>query len=291
MDLLLTTASFPYYSLARSMALTQQVGADGLELVLTPAMLRQGPERARQLAGEQGVPIRGLVLPTPSAKFPPEEAYLAVARFVAALPDCQVLTLPPPPPGTGLAGLITLLRGYQAALGSAAQLLTVANPPARAANGAAQFDRFPQLRRLAEEWDLGYTFDTCAAAEHNWVITEPLLAMGNRLRNVQLSDYRPPQARPTELTWPDAQRYQLPGQGTLPLRAFLRTLARRGYTGLLTLAPHSGAVLAWWPPLARRRLAAALAFCRSTLDDREPPRLPSPRPEVELPAEAENESS
>lgn len=290
MYLLLTTTSFPYYSLGRSMALAQQLGADGLELALTPAMLRQGPERACQLARDQGVPIRALVLPTPSVKFPPEECYPAVARFVAALPDCQVLTLPSPPPGTGLAGLITLLRGYQVALGSAARLLTVANPPARAANGASQFDRFPQLRRVAEEWDLGYTFDTCAAAERNWVITEPLLAMGDRLRNVHLSDYRPSQAHTTELTWPDAQRYQLPGHGTLPLRAFLRTLARRGYTGLLTLTPDPGAVLAWLPPLARRRLVAALAFCRATLDDREPPRLPSPRPEVELPAEAENES-
>ena len=91
---------------------------------------------------------------------------------------------------------------------------------------------------------------------------------------------------------PSRYLHQLPGDGILPLRAFLRVLCRRGYAGLVTLDLHPRALGAWWPPAARHNLAAALAFCRLVLRDctPSPPLHLERRGEAsEAPAEAENE--
>src|SRR5207249_11833406 len=57
-----TTASLPHYPLGVSLALARQLGADSVELALTPALLRQGAEHARQLSEARGVPVRILSL-------------------------------------------------------------------------------------------------------------------------------------------------------------------------------------------------------------------------------------
>jgi sugar phosphate isomerase/epimerase len=300
MELLVATASLPYYPLSHGLTLARQLGADGVELALTPRLLHQGPDRARRLADEHAIPIRSVVLASGQAPADPE-GIAEVGRFLAALPACRLLVLPAPratgASGSGrqggLGAYVGVLQQYLNALDGGDVALTIENAgPAAPGGPSGPLDRFPQLRRLVEEWDLAYTFDTSHAAAHGWVITEPLPLMGGRLRNVHLSDYRlPPLAdRPPEP--PSRYLHQLPGDGILPLRAFLRVLCRRGYAGLVTLDLHPRALGAWWPPAARRNLAAALAYCRTVLRDctPSPPLHLERRGEAsEAPAEAENE--
>lgn len=292
-----STACLPYYPLGQQFALARTLGADGLELALTPALLLRGSERVVRLSDQHGVPVRSLAVALADIS-PPEPAETpAIARFAAALPECRVLVLPAPTPTLapgGLGAYLALLRGYLDALADRGITPTIENPaPRRAGEAAGPLDRFPQLRRLVEEWDLGFTFDTSHAAGHGWVITEPLPQMGARLRNVHLSDFRaPPRGEAVARIGLDDHGYeghQLPGQGILPLRAFLRALARREYAGLLTLDLDPRGLRAWWPPTARGRLARALDFCHATLQRRDAPPLDPLAPPLEAPAEAENE--
>lgn len=288
MRLQITTASLPYYSLERALNLARRVGVESVELALTPRLLRAGADRAFTTAERHGVRIRSLLLPPPTS-FPPERSSLTmVARFARELPHCEVFVLPPFPPATPLLARLGAIHSYREAFGSAARCFTIENAAPARDGEAGALDRFAQFRRVAEEWDLGFTYDLSAAAEQRWVITEPLGAMGKRLRNIHFSDFRALVAVHSSR----AGRGQLlPTHGTLPLRAFLRALARREYGGLLTLDAHSSALRAWWPPVAKHRLAAAIAFCRTALSEGLPPAAPPLRSaRIEERAEAENES-
>lgn len=294
LDLQITTASFPYYPLGPTLALARQVGADGVELALTPGLLRHGVERVQRLAAYHQIAVRSLDL----GRLRDGDDLAAVRRFVAGLPECRVAVLPAPRGerhGEGLAAYIARLRHALDALADADVALTVENAAPVGPDGeAGPLDRFPQLRRLVEEWDLGFTFDTSHAAARGWVITEPLPLMGRRLHNVHLGDFRLAPATGHADLLPDAgaasRGHQLPGQGHLPLRAFLRALCRREYRGLLTLDLHPAHLRAWWPLTARKRLAAALAFCRDATRDCRPRGTFTLEAHSEAPAEAEAEN-
>ena len=168
------------------------------------------------------------------------------------------------------------MEAYQAAL-PARTRLTIINAPGGNGGPAGPLDAFPQLRRIVEEWDLGFTYDTSYAASAGWVITEPLPRMGQRLHNVLLGDFR--QALPSgpqravPILPADVRAWQLhrvPGDGVLPLRAFLRLLLRRKYEGLVTLNLRPRGLAAWWPGAALEALAASVSFCRTTVRDYTP---------------------
>lgn len=276
MDLQFSTACLPYYPLTHSFATARALGVQSLELSLTPAILRQGAERVLRLSERHAVAVRSLHVGRADRASAGRDESRAVARFAAALPDCRVLVLPAPRDSgytganTGLGAYLELLRTYTDALAGQQVALTIENPAApREDERAGPLDRFTQLRRLVEEWDLGFTFDTSHAAGHGWVITEPLPQMGARLCNVHLSDFRPRVPHGATELLPGRARngctHQVPGEGILPLRAFLRALARREYSGLLTLELGGRSLHAWWPPSARARLAETVAFCRSAI--------------------------
>jgi len=79
-----------------------------------------------------------------------------------------------------------------------------------------------QLR--ARELDLGFTFDTFQAAESGVDAEALLLAMGDRIANVHLSDYAP-----------EGPRHLPPGQGTLAWDAQLGAILGTGYRGPLII--------------------------------------------------------
>jgi sugar phosphate isomerase/epimerase len=166
--------------------------------------------------------------------------------------------------------------------------VTIVNPPG-GSGAAGPLDRFPQLRRVVEEWDLGYTFDTSHAASAGWVITEPLPQMGARLRNVHLGDFRQRAAGGVLESAPylpdgvqPQQLHRAPGTGVLPLRAFLRALRRREYAGLVTIDLRESGLRNWWSPARHRQLAAAVAFCRDALNSYRPLHTDRPQPLVEV---------
>lgn len=297
MELQFTTSCLPYYHLGHCFAAARKVGADSLELALTPNLLRQGAGRVLGLIERHDVTVRSLSLGWVARTPPSRDEIAAIARFATALPDCRVLVLPVPvaAAGNGLGGYLGLLNAFRETLTDRRLTLTVENARPDAGDGGdGPLDRFPQLRRFVEEWDLGFTFDTSHAAGQGWVITEPLPQLGKRLHNVHLSDFRVEQRQSGAALLPGPARDQRPhlppGDGVLPLRAFLRALCRQEYRGLLTLDLRGDALRAWWPPTAHARLAEALAFCRATIREYSapPPRLP--RRFIEAPAEAEAEN-
>jgi sugar phosphate isomerase/epimerase len=302
MDLQFSTACLPYAPLRNSFAAARALQVGSLELALTPLLLRRGPERVACLAADHGVVVRSLDL-SPLGELVLEAAMVPrLAAFATALPGCGVVALPTPRdwsllPG-GLNGFLALIAIYTAALGDRASL-TLINAPGGTEDAPGPLDRFPQLRRVVEEWELGYTFDTSHAASAGWVITEPLPQMGARLRNIHLNDFRQSVAQSDWQAAPllpaGVRPWQLgraPGEGVLPLRAFLRALRRREYTGLITLNLREVGARAWWPPHLTGRLIAATGFCRAALDTYHPrqsgpSRRPPGRPEQS--AEKENE--
>jgi hypothetical protein len=68
----------------------------------------------------------------------------------------------------------------------------------------------------------------------------------------------------------------------LPLRAFLRALRRREYTGLVTLQLREVGLRAWWPPALHGRLSTAVAFCREAINSYRPLQTDRPQPPVEV---------
>lgn len=280
MDLQFSTACLHRLPLRASFALARDLGLGGLELALTPTIARRGPERVARLAARFGVAVRSLDL-TPCAQALGEEGAIGrVAAFAAALGGVQVVALPAPaadqPGGTG--GYLQRLRACAEAFGEGVAI-TVINAPGGGLAPPGPLDNFLQLRRIVEEWEFGYTFDTSHAGSAGWVITEPLPRMGKRLRNVHLGDFRHLPTAGQVLVAPllpqDVQPWQLhrpPGDGVLPLRAFLRALRRRDYAGLITLDLRADGLRAWWPPAPRAQVAAAVGFCQVALHDQRAPR-------------------
>lgn len=294
MDLQYSTACLAYLPISRSFALARNMGLNGLQLSLTPLLYNRGPERLCRIAERSGIAIRSLDMSYLGEAVLDPRLIAGFAAFTTALPDCHTIVLPTPRTEGSLNGYLAALQQYAQALGDHTAV-TIVNASANA-TAPGPLDRFPQLRRVIEEWEYGYTFDSSHAASSGWVITEPLPQMGNRLCNVHLNDFRP---RPSQTGFgadpllpdraPGAQLGRAPGEGILPLRAFLRALQRRGYTGLLTLDLRVVGPRAWWPPSLYGRLLAAITFCRETLATYEP--LPGQQPRIthQAPAEAENE--
>lgn len=292
MHLQFSTACLPRLPLRSGFAAARALELDGLQLALTPTLYHRGPARVAALAAHYGVAVRSLDLGHWSWVGATREAVAGVAAYARALPDCRVVALPAPRgygqvPG-GLNSYLDLLRAFADELGEHAAV-TIVNAPGGGSSAVGPLDRFPQLRRVVEEWELGYTYDTSHAASAGWVITEPLPQMGARLRNVHFGDFRQradpalhgaaPFIPGTVQSW---QLHRAPGAGVLPLRAFLRALRRRDYAGLVTIDLREVGLRAWWPPALHRRVIEAVAFCREAVSTYRPPRADQPRPPVEV---------
>ena len=275
-----STACLHRLPLRSSFALARDLGLEGLEVALTPTLLRRGPERVQRLAERYRVPVTSLDLTLCYHLLGEEGSIGRVAAFAAALPCCEVVALPAPPAGQsgGVSGYLRTLRACGEAFGDDVAL-TVVNAAGGGIAPPGPLDNFLQLRRIVEEWEFGYTFDTSHAGSAGWVITEPLPRMGARLRNVRLGDFRhlpiygqglaapllPQQVQPWQLHRPL-------GDGVLPLRAFLRALRRRDYQGFVTIDLRADGLRAWWPPALRTLVAGAIGFCQVALQDQRTPR-------------------
>lgn len=294
MDLQYSTACLAHLPVSRSFAFARTLGLTGLQLSLTPLLYNRGPERLCRIAARTGVAIRSLDLSHLGETALDSQMIAEFAAFTTALPDCHTIVLPTPRTTGGLNDYLQALQRYARTLEDHAAVTIVNAPGNTAAPGPLA--RFPQLQRIIEEWELGYTFDTSHAASNGWVITEPLPQMGKRLCNVHLNDFRQLPGQGATGAAPflpegakGAQLGRAPGEGILPLRAFLRALQRRTYTGLLTLDLREVGPRAWWPPALQGRVLAAITFCRDTLATYEPPQGQPSRTTRQTPAEAENE--
>ncbi len=124
------------------------------------------------------------------------------------------------------------------------------------------FDDLAALTRFAQERDCSVTFDTCHAGANGEDILACYEIVRPVLRNIHLSDVR----------WRSGLPYThiMPGEGDLPLDAFLAALARDGYDGLVTLEMRPQEV--GWFGRARhvQRMRQALEYVRAAAGQRVP---------------------
>ena len=122
---------------------------------------------------------------------------------------------------------IALTHELAKACGAAGITLAIENVSRCALAQVRHVVRFAtRLAEIGTQREIGFVFDPFQAAEAGANPFMMLAAMGNRIVNVHVSDYR--------ANDPSA-RHLLPGDGTLPWSALLRAVAGSGYAGPLMI--------------------------------------------------------
>jgi sugar phosphate isomerase/epimerase len=118
-------------------------------------------------------------------------------------------------------------------------------------------DDLAALVRFARAHGHGVTFDTCHAGANREDLLADYALVRPVLKNVHLSD----------IVWRGQQPHThlVPGEGTLPLRAFLRALAADGYDGPLTMEIHPWYVSQLSTTQAEAKLRQAVEFVREAI--------------------------
>jgi sugar phosphate isomerase/epimerase len=269
----LSTGSLFGYPLDRILAIAAALGLDGVEVLLTDALLAAGPDMLAARAARHGIPVLSVHFPFIGRRTEAEfhAAYEQTAAFAAALPACEAVvvhtTLATSLHGAqGIAYLQALRHAQQRLRGTRARVSIenrgVSVVPAR----PAYLDDLLNLRRLAEEWDFGLTYDIGHAASWGLDIGRALDALGPRVGTIHLSNSR---ARGWPLALPGLHSHLRDHQpldsGLLPINDLLGKLALRRFAGLVTLE-LSPLALHWPRPWrARDRLADSVARCRAGL--------------------------
>jgi len=263
MRVLVSTGSLGWLPLPSCFALIRAAQADGVELMLTPRLLRRPATMVRELETRFSLPIIAVhaalrLWPRGNAL---AEDLVASARFSTMLPNVKVLVLHPPDDLRS-----SLAQRWFQALDQARFILeghgiqlAAENLPVTPENRPLARER---LMRLVEEWDLRYTLDTAHAGSAQWDLIQTAELFLPRLAHVHLSDLRPGHSG-SILVDSLIYHHQLPGKGRLPLYELLQTLRNHRYQGTLSLELSP---LAFGLPRRTRiheALAQAIAFCRS----------------------------
>jgi sugar phosphate isomerase/epimerase len=275
-----STGTYYHLPLSYSLGLARDLGFDGVEWAVHPGYLLNGLDPVRRAFAEAGV--RALSIHPPFYPMPgwPRRAARAAARLgaLARHLDAELYVLHPP--------LLSSLHSARAdQYADALERGKLASGP-RVAIGmeTAQYNlraRYPlddvaTLAAYCREHGCGITFDTCHAGANGEDVMESYAAVRPVLRNVHLSDVVWSRGSP--------HTHRPPGEGSLPLDAFLSALARDGYDGLVTLEIHPLHAGPFSRGRAAARLGRALEFVRkhaaapATRPSAGPPPEPSPEP-------------
>lgn len=257
-----STGTFYHRSLRYSLELAREAGYDGVEAVLGPGYLLRdiGPwQRALETVG---VPI--LSVHPPFYPFPgwPRVATSAIPRVTTAV---RLL-------GAQLGVVHTPFVMHEHA--PRAERYTEGLRLGREAGGprieigleSSQYnkrarryylDDLDNLTRFAADRGVSITFDTCHAGANGQDLLASYEIIKPVLRNVHLSD----------VVWRDGKpkTHRLPGEGALPLAAFLARLASDGYDGLITLEIHPAEVGLMSRSRQLARLRQAHDFVRAAI--------------------------
>ena len=268
MRLSFSTASLYHLPLGFSLGLARDLGFDGVELVVGPEYLLRGERYVRRLIEDSGVralslhpPMRPFGLPVPG--WPRREA-ANIPKTVAAARSfgSEVVVIHASAARReGNCAWHAYAQAMRAALEMPGPPLTVAveiSQHTKRAYRTAMDDIDTMLHFVEDQGaEVGITLDTA----HTGANGDDLLALYTRLRprirNIHLSDWAVRKG--------NHRTHLVPGEGHLPLAEFLSTLARDGYTGLLTLEVSPIHLHAWSLGQARKRLAASLAAVRADL--------------------------
>lgn len=269
----LSTGSLFGYSLDRIFGVAAGLGLDGVEVMLTERQVTAGPAALQALIDRHGVPVLSLHFPPFGHRSLTDllAAYERTAELAAALPTCEAVvihtSLAPTMHDHVAQTYLQSLARCQRRLRGATARLTIENRgvttiPAR----PAYLDDLVNLRRLAEEWDVGLTYDVGHAASWGLDIIRAWEALGPRVDNIHLSNSH---ARGWPASLPllrgHLRDHQPLDAGVLPIDDFLQALATARNTDLLTLEISPIALHLPWPWQARARLAASVTRCRAAL--------------------------
>jgi sugar phosphate isomerase/epimerase len=261
-----STGMFYHRPLAYSLRLARALGYDGVEYVVGPDYFLTGAEPLRRAIDEYATPVLSIHPPfrlltsLPMTNWPRRGGWAwprttALGRDLGAtLAVTHTIFLAGPH--------VPRMARYQAALRMGREaggglILTIESNQYNRRGKRFLLDDLQRLVDFAQEQECGVTLDTCHVGANG----EDLLACYEiarpALRNVHLSD----------VIWraDHPRTHVLPGEGALPLRAFLARLAADGYDGLMTLEihPRYGGLVN--TARAARRMGQALAFVRSAI--------------------------
>lgn len=277
MDVTFSTGSLTGFPLRTIFHIARSVGADGLELMLTPRLAAENPVRVQDLERHYDVPIRSVHTILRLTRATPEQAAADIvdsARFARNLPHCSSLVVHTPETySLHTAAARTWLQAVETALELTrpfGPVIAIENSGrTRASDPTSFLDHPDRLRWLSEEWGVGITFDTSHAASRDWDLLAVTAKLAPHLSNVHLSDFATRTYR-VGLANAFLRDHQLPGRGVLPLASLIQTLATFAYDGLLTLELSPFALRVPWRRSSERLLRDAVAFCRAAAAAKQP---------------------
>jgi sugar phosphate isomerase/epimerase len=254
-----STGIYYHRPLTYSLQLARTLGFDGVEWVVHPGYLLNGLEpvqRALQASGVPALSVHPPFYPLPgwprhssriTARLGALARHIGAELFVVHAPLQPSLTTPRAQQYAAAIDLGKLAGGNRVTV-------TIETTQFFGRRQFA-FDDLTTLVDFCREHECGITFDTCHAGANGQDLLDCYAIIKPMLRNVHLSDVTWWRGRP--------RTHALPGEGVLPLGAFLSTLARDGYDGLLTIETHPVRSGLLSRAQAERRLGKALDIVRA----------------------------
>lgn len=257
-----STGTFYHRELAYSLDLAREAGFDGVELVVGARYVLKSIATYQRAVAASGVPVLSVHPPF----------YLLPGwprRFTQAIPQLAGIT-------QALGGEFCVVHtpflanaetpraqrytdGLRQGLAAGGQRIQIALESSQYNLRTHRYllDDLRALVDFAQERGCAVTFDTCHAGANGEDLLECYEIVRPALRNVHLSDVFWRGGKPIT--------HRLPGEGSLPLAAFLGLLARDGYDGLITLEIHPREAGFWSRSRSAHRLKKALAFVRGAI--------------------------
>ncbi|HZQ09570.1 MAG TPA: sugar phosphate isomerase/epimerase family protein [Anaerolineae bacterium] len=273
----LSTGSLYFYPLRWTFALAKRTGFDGVELVIGPEVDLRGAAYVKQLSQEYQLPV--LTVHPPLFGYRGWEEinenyapYMEKAVELTQSVGAKLMVVHPPRAyryddeegQRFVKGVVTARNS----INGKGPLLGVENGAKFTGRDETYILRaLPELREFADKHDFAMTLDTAHIGTFELDLLASLEFFDGRVANVHLSDLR--DVPHWLLNQPRLHSYyrqhQLPGTGTLPLRALLRELKQRGYNGTVTYELSPLAVDALTPWRVEKKLRAAVEFVREAI--------------------------
>jgi sugar phosphate isomerase/epimerase len=277
-----SSGSLPTYSLPAIFEIGSAAGADAIEIMLTPRMLKHGSTRLRFLEEGFKLPIasvHSVMRLREVSRAQIFEDILDSARLVRKLEHCTSLVVHMPNLSSSAFGGRWLETVQEAAeiLSRSKARISIENPdPPADLPAPDEWLSLTRWRVFSEEFGFGATFDTSHAAASGWDLLGYAENPHQALDNVHLSDVGGRQFSNSLLNTL-FHAHRPPGTGDLQIERFLARIAQTDYNGLITLEISPLRVPWYWVPSAQRALRDMLGYCRSATGDARSQFTTSPR--------------
>ncbi len=255
-----STATFYHRSFAYSARIAREAGFDGVELAVGPEYLIKKPKDWARIARDLGIPI--LTVHPPFVPVPgwPTHVIDRLNTLVDITQEvgAEILVLHAPlyrrEDSRQARAYTRLLEHALARADGKVHICIESLQYSQRTHQRYFLDDLATLVRFAQERGCGVTFDTTHAGANGEDLLADYAMIRPALGNVHLSDTQ----------WHDGHTHthMPPGEGALPLRAFLAELARDGYAGPVTFEVHPKHVGYLGRARQTRRMRDFLAFVR-----------------------------